>query len=160
MSKTIEQKYRKLSDIEHVLLRPGMYCGSVKNREDELPLLSEDGTFQIRKVAYNPAFMKIFDEIVSNAVDEHRRNPSLNDVQVTVDPASGGVTVLDNGGIPVVKHTEYDEWVPEMIFSNLKAGSNFNDDEQRLVAGTNGVGSTLTSPCRATCCTKSWNTRG
>ena len=143
--KSIEQKYRKLSDIEHVLLRPGMYCGSIKPREDDIPLLGEDGKFLIRKVSYNPALMKIFDEIVSNAVDEHRRNPKLDELRVTVDPVTGMVKVWDNGGIPVVKHTEYDEWVPEMIFSNLKAGSNFNDDEERLVAGTNGVGSTLTN---------------
>ena len=143
--KSIEQKYRKLSDIEHVLLRPGMYCGSIKPREDDIPLLGEDGKFLIRKVSYNPALMKIFDEIVSNAVDEHRRNPKLDELRVTVDPGSGMVKVWDNGGIPVVKHAEYDEWVPEMIFSNLKAGSNFNDDEERLVAGTNGVGSTLTN---------------
>jgi len=32
-----------------------------------------------------------------------------------------------------------------MIFSNLKAGSNFDDTEQRIVVGTNGVGSTLTN---------------
>ena len=138
--KSIEQKYRKLSDIEHVLLRPGMYCGSIKPREDDIPLLGEDGKFSIRKVSYNPALMKIFDEIFSNAVDEHRRNPKLDQLTVTVDPVTGMVKVRDNGGIPVVKHAEYDEWVPEMIFSNLKAGSNFNDDEERLVAGTNGVG--------------------
>lgn len=143
--KSVEQKYRKLSDIDHVLLRPGMYCGSTKPREDEIYLMQEDGSISLRKVTYNPAFLKIFDEIVSNSVDEHRRNPKLNEIRVTVDPALGAVKVWDNGGIPVVKHTEYDEWVPEMIFSNLKAGSNFNDDEERLVAGTNGVGSTLTN---------------
>lgn len=143
--KTVEQKYRKLSDIEHVLLRPGMYCGSIKPREDEVYLLNEESKFSSRKVTYNPAFLKIFDEIVSNSVDEHRRNPKLNEIKVTVDQEAGTVTVWDNGGIPVVKHAEYDEWVPEMIFSNLKAGSNFNDDEERLVAGTNGVGSTLTN---------------
>jgi DNA topoisomerase-2 len=143
--KSIEEKYRKLSDIEHVLLRPGMYVGSVKPREEDLHLLSEEGGFKKRKVTYNPAFMKIFDEIVSNSVDEHRRNPKLNEIRVTVDPESCSITIWDNGGIPVVKHSEYDEWVPEMIFSNLKAGSNFNDDEERLVAGTNGVGSTLTN---------------
>jgi DNA gyrase/topoisomerase IV subunit B len=31
-----------------------------------------------------------------------------------------------------------------MIFSNLKAGSNF-DDTERVVAGTNGVGSSITN---------------
>lgn len=142
--KSIEQKYRKLTDIEHVLLRPGMYVGSVKPREEDVHV-HENGKFVKRKVSYNPAFLKIFDEIVSNSVDEHRRNSKLNEIRVTVDPASGFVRVLDNGGIPVVKHSEYGEWVPEMIFSSLKAGSNFNDDEERLVAGTNGVGSTLTN---------------
>ena len=141
--KSIEEKYRKLSDIDHVLLRTGMYCGSIKPREDDVHLLGDSGRFEKRRVTYNPAFLKIFDEIVSNSVDEHRRNPKLNELKVKVE--NGTITVWDNGGIPVVKHAEYDEWVPEMIFSNLKAGSNFNDDEERLVAGTNGVGSTLTN---------------
>ena len=144
MSKSIEAKYRKLSDIEHVLLRPGMYVGSTKCREEDLFLMT-DGRLEKRRVVFNPAFLKIFDEIVSNSVDEHRRNPKLNEIRVTVEPDAGTVTVWDNGGIPVVRHGEYDEWIPEMIFSSLKAGSNFNDDEERLVAGTNGVGSTLTN---------------
>ena len=143
--KSIEEKYRKLSDIDHCLERPGMYVGSTKSREEEIWLLGAEDKFERRKVNYNPAFLKLFDEIVSNSVDEHRRNSNLNEIKVTVEDSAGTVTVWDNGGIPVVKHSEYDEWVPEMIFSNLKAGSNFNDDEERLVAGTNGVGSTLTN---------------
>jgi len=142
--KTIEEKYRKLSDVDHVLLRPGMYCGSIKPRQEDYHL--HDGEKFVKKsVTYNPAFLKIFDEIVSNAIDEHRRNSKLNQVRVTVDVSEGFIKVWDNGGIPVVKHAEHNEWIPEMIFSNLKAGSNFNDDEERLVAGTNGVGSTLTN---------------
>jgi len=144
-TKSIEQKYRKLSDIEHVLLRPGMYVGSTKSRDEEIYVLGDEGKFEKRKLTYNPAFLKIFDEIVSNAVDEHRRNPKLNEIEVTIDPVNNSVCIRDNGGIPVVKHAEHDEWIPELIFSNLKAGSNFNDDEERLVAGTNGVGSTLTN---------------
>ena len=88
--KSVEQKYRKLSDIEHVLLRPGMYCGSIKPREDSVYLLNEEGRFALRNVTYNPELLKIFDEIVSNAVDEHRRNPKLNEVRVTVDSAAAG----------------------------------------------------------------------
>ena len=144
-TKSIEQKYRKLSDIEHVLLRPGMYVGSTKSRDEEIYVLGDEGKFEKRKLTYNPAFLKIFDEIVSNAVDEHRRNPKLNEINVDVDPKNNSVCVRDNGGIPVVMHADHGEWIPELIFSNLKAGSNFNDDEERLVAGTNGVGSTLTN---------------
>jgi len=143
--KTIEQRFQKLDDIEHCLLRPGMYVGSIKTREEEAYLLNDQGKFAKRQVQVNPAFMKIFDEIVSNAADEHRRNTKLNQITVTADKKTGRITVLDNGGIPVVKHKDHDEWVPELIFSNLKAGSNFDDSEERLVAGTNGVGATLTN---------------
>ena len=155
MEKSVEEKYKKLDDIEHVLLRPGMYVGSTKPREEDVFFLTlreqEEGeekplrAMASRRVNYNPAFMKIFDEIISNSVDEHRRNPKLNEIRVRVDRDAGLVAIWDNGGIPVVKHAEYDQWVPELIFSNLKAGSNFDDTEDRLVAGTNGVGSTLTN---------------
>jgi DNA topoisomerase-2 len=145
MSKNVEQKYRKLTDVEHVLLRPGMYVGSIKPHDSELFLLGSDNKFKKTQVTYNPAFLKIFDEIISNSVDEHKRNPKLNKIEVTVNREKGLVTIWDNGGIPVQKHKEYDEWIPELIFSNLKTGSNFDDSEERLVAGTNGVGATLTN---------------
>jgi len=138
-------KYKKLSDVEHVLLRPGMYVGSIKHKTEDIPVLVE-GKFETRSITYNPAFLKIFDEIVSNSVDEHRRNPKkLNQLDVMVNPEKGAILVRDNGGIVVERHPEHDEWIPELIFSNLKAGSNFDDSEERLVAGTNGVGSTLTN---------------
>tara|TARA_R110000824_G_scaffold60853_14_gene162438 strand:+ start:15769 stop:17607 length:1839 start_codon:yes stop_codon:yes gene_type:complete len=143
--KSIEQKYRKLDDIEHALLRPGMYIGSTKTRVSESFLLGDDGKFEVRSIKNNPGFLKIFDEIISNSADEHRRNPKLSRIDITTDKETGYITIKDNGGIPVVKHSSHDEWVPEMIFSNLKAGSNFDDSEDRLVAGTNGVGATLTN---------------
>ena len=143
--KSVEQKYRKLSDVEHVLMRSSMYVGSIKPHEADLFLLGSDNKFKKTQSTYNPAFLKIFDEIISNAVDEHKRNPKLNKIEVNVDKESGRITVVDNGGIPVQKHKEYDEWIPELIFSNLKTGSNFDDSEERLVAGTNGVGATLTN---------------
>ena len=67
-------KYKKLTDIEHVLLRPGMYVGSIKHRTDRLAVYDGE-KFDMKSVTYNPAFLKIFDEIVSNSVDEHRRHP-------------------------------------------------------------------------------------
>ena len=143
--KSIEQKYRKLDDIEHALLRPGMYIGSTKTRTEACYLLNKKSAIEAKVIEVNSAFLKIFDEIVSNSADEHRRNNKLNLIEVTTDAATGKITVRDNGGIPVVKHAVHDEYVPEMIFSNLKAGSNFNDEEDRLVAGTNGVGATLTN---------------
>lgn len=145
MINPIEKKFQKLDEIEHCLKRPGMWVGSTKNADESTYFLNEEKQFEFRSANLNPGFLKIFDEIVSNSADEHRRNPKLNIIDVTVDQTSGKILIRDNGGIPVVMHKEHDQWVPELIFSNLRAGSNFDDTESRLVAGTNGVGSTLTN---------------
>jgi DNA topoisomerase-2 len=42
-------------------------------------------------------------------------------------------------------HPQTNKYVAETVFSNLRAGSNFNDGEDQQLIGTNGVGSTLTN---------------
>lgn len=140
----IDSKYQKLNDIEHVLLRPFMYIGSISNQIDEC-YLYDGNNIEKLEVEYNPGLIKIFDEIISNSVDEHRRNSKLNEIKVTINLDNYEISIWDNGGIPVKIHSVYKEWIPEMIFSNLKSGSNFNDSEGRIVAGMNGVGSTITN---------------
>lgn len=143
MARNIEEKYKKLDDITHVLQRNSMYIGSIKPHTADKWVLNEGKMIQ-RSITYNPGFLKIFDEIIANSVDESKRKGSkLNIIKVKIE--NDCVTIWDNGGIPVVKHKEHNEWIPEMIFSNLKAGSNFDDTEERSWAGTNGVGSTLTN---------------
>jgi DNA topoisomerase-2 len=140
---SIDKKYQKLDDISHVIARPGMYIGSIKPHTAIKWVLDNDKMVQ-QELTYNPGFLKIFDEIITNSVDESKRNGSkLNTVKVTIKDNT--ISIWDNGGIPVVKHNEHNEWIPEMIFSNLKSGSNFDDTEERSWAGTNGVGSTLTN---------------
>ena len=142
---SVDKKFKKLDDISHVILRPGMYIGSIKPHTANKWIV-EEGKMTQREITYNPGFLKIFDEIVTNSVDESKREGSkLNIIKVDLDRKTNKVTICDNGGIPVVKNTEHDEWIPEMVFSNLKAGSNFDDTEERSWAGTNGVGSTLTN---------------
>jgi len=142
---SVDKKFKKLDDISHVILRPGMYIGSIKPHT-ATKWLVEGAKMSQRETTYNPGFLKIFDEIVTNSVDESKREGSkLNTIKVDIDRATSRITIWDNGGIPVVKNTEHDEWIPEMVFSNLKAGSNFDDSEERSWAGTNGVGSTLTN---------------
>ena len=140
---SIDKKYQKLDDISHVIARPGMYIGSIKPHTATKWVLDNDKMVQ-QELTYNPGFLKIFDEIITNSVDESKRMESkLNTVKVTIKDST--ISIWDNGGIPVVKHTEHNEWIPEMIFSNLKSGSNFDDTEERSWSGTNGVGSTLTN---------------
>lgn len=143
-SKTATERYQVLDEIEHCLRRPSMYIGSTKEHESE-EFLYREGRFTKEQIKYNPGFLKLFDEIISNSVDEHKRNPKLNRIQVEVDAETATISIQDNGGIPVEMHKEHKKLIPEIIFSNLRAGSNFDDSEERIVAGTNGVGATLTN---------------
>lgn len=65
-------------------------------------------------------------------------------LKVTIDQEKGSITVFNNGkGIPVVIHKEHKIYVPELIFGHLLTGSNYNDDDRRIVGGRNGYGAKL-----------------
>jgi len=136
-------KYRKLSSRDHVLARPGMYIGSISNSTMEF-FVPVDGKMKLQELNYNPAIIKMFDEIISNSVDEHRRSKTVTTIRVNISPLTGEIQVSDDGGIPVQKHPEYGTYIPSMIFGELRTGSNFGDDE-RFSAGLNGLGAKLTS---------------
>lgn len=135
------RKYQILSEIDHILQRPGMYIGSVVTETSNQYVL-ENGKFVQKEVKYNPGFLKLFDEIISNSVDESKRQGTLlNTIKVDVDKYEGTISIHDNGGMPVKKMDDGKEYIPVVCFSRLRAGSNFNDDENRTWVGTNGVGS-------------------
>lgn len=153
-TKSIEQTFRKLSEVEHVLLRPGRYIGGIKPHtavefipSGESATVGSDAAplMQAREVTYNPGFLKLFDELISNSADHSKRpeGKHLDIIRVDVDRAKGEITVYDNGGIPVIKHKEYDQYIPEMIFE-LRAGSNFDDSDESTLTGQNGEGAALT----------------
>jgi DNA topoisomerase-2 len=144
--KTVEQTYKKLTDIEHVLHRPGTYVGNTKPHKTSLfvPKSLDSYEMEYKEVNFIPAFVKLFDEVITNAVDESKRpGTKLNTVRVNIE--DGNITVSDNGGIPVVIHEEYQQYIPEIIFFELRSGSNYDDNEERKGAGTNGLGSKLTN---------------
>ena len=74
--KSVEETYQKLSELEHVLHRPGMYIGSVdKNTAERWVLLNSK--MVKRSLTYNPGIFKIFDEIISNSIDHSKRDDTL-----------------------------------------------------------------------------------
>ena len=141
--KTIEETYKKLEIREHVLHRPGMYIGSVDPHTEEMWIF-ENGKMIKKMITYTPGFLKIFDEILTNATDHATRDNTLNSIKVNIDVKTGEINVWNNGeGIPVEIHKEHNMYVPELIFGNMLSGSNFNDADDRTGAGTNGLGSTV-----------------
>jgi DNA topoisomerase-2 len=136
-------KYQKLSEREHVLKRAGMYIGAIQTKTDNCYVPVDDKMVE-QTLSYSPALLKMFDEIISNSVDEHIRSGKVTRIDVDLYPLTGEIKITDNGGIPVKKHPEHDQYIPSMIFGELRTGSNFSDDE-RFSAGLNGLGSKLTS---------------
>ena len=141
--KTIEEKYKSMDEISHILMRSGMYVGSNKFEEcDKFIYNEKTAKFEMKIVNYIPAMLKVVDEVISNSVDEFRRkdNMGLTELYVKIDKDNGEIVVRDNGGIPIVKHKEAGIYIPEFIFGQLRTSSNYDDTEDRQVIGTNGIG--------------------
>lgn len=147
MSKAIEQKYKRLTDVEHVLLRPGRYIGSVKPHTAQTYIVGADDKMVKQELTWNPGFVKLFDEVISNSVDHSKRpeGKHLDTIKVDIDQAAGTISIWDNGGIPVIKHTEYNEYIPTLVLGYLRSGSNFDDTADTDVTGQNGEGASLTN---------------
>lgn len=146
MTKKIEEQYKVLDQISHILLRPQTYLGSNKPNTSIKYVYDDDTNKMIKKeITYIPSFLKIFDEIITNSIDESKRNSKLDRIDVNIDTKSGRISIKDNGGIPIVIHKEYNQYVPEVVFGNLMSGSNYDDTENRIFAGTNGLGGKLTN---------------
>lgn len=140
--KTIEQKYKTVSELEHILLRSGMYIGSTKEEESQMFLYdTKSKVMELKNVMYVPGLLKIIDEVISNSCDEFRRKDNMGLTQLSVIISkNGNVIIEDNGGIPVVKHNEVGCYIPEFIFGMLRTSSNYDDEEDRIGIGTNGLG--------------------
>lgn len=138
--------YEKLEHREHVLKRPDMYIGSVKKVEEEQWIMGPNGKLEYKRVSFAPGLYKIFDEILVNAADNYQRDRSQKHIKVWLHPETNTISVQNDGrAIPVEMHPKYKIYVPELIFGHLLAGTNFNDDEKRVVGGRNGLGAKLTN---------------
>jgi hypothetical protein len=61
--KTVEQMYQKKTQLEHILLRPDTYIGSVEPLTTHMFVLDQETKKIVnRQVTYTPGLYKIFDE--------------------------------------------------------------------------------------------------
>lgn len=149
IKKTVEDRYQKLTPIEHILKRPGMYIGDITTSLKKMFVVEnitnlKDLKLKENIINYNPGFCKIFDEILTNSSDSSIRTNQVKYIKIDVDVDH--ITIENDGpGIPVQIHKEHKIYVPEMIFGHLHSGSNFSDDEEKTWGGTNGLGAKLTN---------------
>ena len=149
-AKGIEDKYVKLNPIEHVLRRPNMYVGSIE--EDEYTTwVFDDKTEKMKKtkLKYVPGFYKIYDELIVNVLDHMKRiemskSKSKNivkNIKVNIDVEENRIEVYNDGdGIDIEVHPEHKVYIPELIFGNMLTSTNYDENEEKIIGGMNGIG--------------------
>lgn len=141
------QKYRRLTQHQHILQRPDIYIGSTQVQPTQQWVVSAGGQLERREVRVSPGFHKIVDEILVNAADNKARDSSMTYLGVELDADSGRISIENDGaGIPIEQHHEEGGlWVPELIFGNFMTSSNYDDMEAKVTGGRNGFGAKLTN---------------
>jgi DNA topoisomerase II len=148
---TTAAQYKKHTHREHILELPDTYIGSVDTATESRWVINLDkGCMEWRAVRFCPGFLKIFDEILVNALDHRVRqagrlaagSDGFPVKHIDVSYTGTTITVRNDGdGIPVDKHPETGLWAPELIFGHLLTSSNYNKEEEKIVGGKNGYGS-------------------
>lgn len=131
---------KKLTEKEHLLLRPAMYIGSITNEVHNQYTINED-KFTKKEIKIVPGLIKILNELIDNSIDEFGRTNGKFATSINVEMTDEYLSVQDNGrGIP---NTKVDGlYQAELAWCHARAGSNF--DEQNLI-GMNGIGSFATN---------------
>jgi len=171
--KDVNQKYRKMSNREHIIKRPDTYIGSIEPNEDVVPIYdSEKNSFVDKKITYIEGLYKIFDEILVNAYDQCiRLNEDLyrqqtlikkrkktdeekelikrdikytKNIHIWISRSKNYIRIRNDGeGISSAIHSEYKVHIPQLIFGEVLTSSNYDDDEFRIGGGRNGYGGKL-----------------
>ena len=135
----IEDKYQKLTQIEHILVRPHMYVGTIDLIEDNM-FIYENNKIIEKSIKYIPGLYKIFDEAIVNVADALTKDITINTVKINFDRTKNKITIFNNGqGIPIVMHKKEKMYVPEIIFGELLSSSSFTD-KTRITGGLHGLG--------------------
>ena len=147
--KTIEERYKKLTPKEHILRRPGMYIGNIYTEPTKMFVFEDineikGNKFAYKLVEYNAGFVKLYDEVLTNASDHFIRTGQVKYIKIEVQ--KDHISIENDGpGIPIKMHKEHKIYVAELIFGNLMSGENFDENDQRMVGGMNGLGTKLTN---------------
>lgn len=135
-------KYVKKDQISHILLRPDTYVGSIRLRKTT-EFVYEEGQITKKNIEFSPAILRVFVEALSNALDNVVRSKEekipCTAIKVTINNTE--ISIWNDGAVvPIEIHEEEGCYNHSLIFGQLLTGSNYNDEEERIVSGRNGYG--------------------
>lgn len=143
MSKT--SHYKKLDSISHILVRPDMYIGTNQSQKQNILLYSNSFITYEQDLLLNDGILRCFTEALSNSIDNYFRSKNtdrpMTKLYIKYNSETQYIQIINDGNhIPIEIHPEEKIYIPEMIFGHLLSGSNYNDDENRISSGRNGLG--------------------
>ena len=142
--KSIEETYVKLSPIEHVLKKPGMYVGDLDYRTEKQFIYSPHDKIIQKSISWSPGLYKIVDELVVNSYDQSIRDQTLKIISTHLNEQT--FSIFNDGiGIDVILHPVHKIYIPELIFANLLTSTNYDENEKRVTGGTHGLGAKLSA---------------
>jgi DNA topoisomerase-2 len=155
-AKKVETKYKKYELLEHIQSLPDTYIGSTELTKIRTYIYSSETKKMVEKeITYIPGLLKIFDEVIVNAIDHSMRLKSeskenikhVKNIKISIDKNSGEISVFNDGnGIDIEKHSEYNDiWIPELIFGELLTSTNYDKTQEKTWGGKNGFGAKLTN---------------
>ena len=140
-------KIVEMDEIDHILHRPDMYIGSLRTKKSEEYMFKATTTEILKKEFVNsPGLTRIFIEVLSNAIDNVQRSKTFNvpckKIKVKIDKETGETSVWNDGLFIPITHdeTQTDLYKHSIIFGKMRTSTNYNDEEERLGSGRNGVG--------------------
>lgn len=148
-SADLSKQYQRKTDKQHILDNPDTYIGSVENVDAQMWVYDDASQkITLKDIEYVPGLYKLFDEGIVNCRDHVIRmihSPILDKRYVSYIETSisqdGTIMMANDGnGIDIAKHPEYDIWIPEMIFGQLRTSTNYDKGEKKIVGGKNGFG--------------------
>jgi DNA topoisomerase-2 len=148
-SADLSKQYQRKTDKQHILDNPDTYIGSVENVDAQMWVYDDASQkITLKDIEYVPGLYKLFDEGIVNCRDHVIRmihSPILDKRYVSYIETSisqdGTIMMANDGnGIDIAKHPEYDIWIPEMIFGQLRTSTNYDKNEKKIVGGKNGFG--------------------
>ena len=150
MDNSLAKTYQKKTDKQHILDNPDTYIGSIENIDTDYWVYKNDKIVS-ENIMLIPGLFKLFDEGIVNCRDHVIRMkqkikdnvPSsipVSNIDISIEDDGSICMVNDGNGIDIVKHPEYDVWIPELIFGHLRTSTNYDKTEKKIVGGKNGFG--------------------
>lgn len=162
-------------EIEHVIgeTTRNVYMGKSNNDEKEMLTYDvETGEVKREKIKFSHGLLKIFDEIIVNAIDnlsperKAAAKSQMTKINVTIDNYSISVendgpcipirqfvpSTVPQGMTPTLAEQERmkveeslaGEYIPTIVFTKFRSSTNYQDSSQRTTGGMNGIGAKMT----------------